>query len=738
MAEKNDDLYFVTYNDKDGAKAKQVALNEHAKGLQSAQAVIHENRGVHKIRSTASTIYQNIGPGRTSVRDGFNRRDYEELRRDEYLPEDDKEIIQAAMDAYKNIGIVHNTIDLMTDLVVQGIDIEHPVKSQRRFFKRWFHEKVNGPDRTERIASIVYRGGTAIVKRQTATITRKDAKQMQQVSGETPTLKKREIPWKYTILNPLSVDVKHDYLADLIDADARQYGLVLNKYIMEMIKTQSLNDRETLKKVPSDLLNTLRQTMRAGKGGAFIPLKRDEISIVSYKKDDWELWAKPICHSILDDLHLYQKMKMADLSALDGAIAQIRLWKLGDLEHQIFPKEAAFQRLAQILVNAVSGGVADIMWGPAIDLIETSTDLHYFLGETKYVPVLKAILAGLGLPSALSGYGDQGMTNNMVEIKVLIQRLKYMRQLLINFWNKEIRLVQKAMGFDRPATLVFDVSLMDDEATMQTILLSAYDRKLISKEVVQERLGTIPEVENVRINREWRDEEKGKIPPQAGPFHNPQVDDAFKKEVYKSLIDSGRIDPTKVLEELFDEDLDGIDISDPPAPEAPGGSGKPPVKKKSGNPNGRPPGSKDKTQRKQKVVKPISGERVQFVKNLLWAEQIQKEISDIVTPIYLGMKSKQNARQLCDTEFRELEKIKFAVLCNLPTGAEFSKEKFSEMVKSGVEPSKDANLLLHNCIISYVQTHGEEPPTEKIRNLQSKVVAILNYEEADNSGSAAS
>ena len=59
-----------------------------------------------------------------------------------------------------------------------------------------------------------------------------------------------------------------------------------------------------------------------------IPLEDDRLSIFYYKKDDWRQWANPMIYAILDDIIMLEKMRLADLSALDGAISNIRLWTL--------------------------------------------------------------------------------------------------------------------------------------------------------------------------------------------------------------------------------------------------------------------------------------------------------------------------------------------------------------------------------------------------------------------------
>ena len=41
--------------------------------------------------------------------------------------------------------------------------------------------------------------------------------------------------------------------------------------------------------------------------------------------------ANPLVYAILDDIVMLEKMRLADMSALDGAISNIRLWTLGNL-----------------------------------------------------------------------------------------------------------------------------------------------------------------------------------------------------------------------------------------------------------------------------------------------------------------------------------------------------------------------------------------------------------------------
>ena len=44
----------------------------------------------------------------------------------------------------------------------------------------------------------------------------------------------------------------------------------------------------------------------------------------------------------------------------------------------------------------------DLVWGPDIELLESKTNVHQFLGEAKYTPHLNSVYAGLGIPPTLN------------------------------------------------------------------------------------------------------------------------------------------------------------------------------------------------------------------------------------------------------------------------------------------------------------------------------------------------
>jgi hypothetical protein len=524
---------FVTWSDDSG---KRQALSDTSDNIDSYD-------GIQKAIGYNRRSFLDIEPNR-SVRTGFNREDYNRFRSSESVPKRQKEAIRMCMQAYDKVGIIRNVIDLMADFAGQGITIVHPNKRIEKFFRAWF-KKIGGIERSERFLNTLYRCGNVVVKRRTAKINKRAEKDLR--SSAAPDMEilvnnvnKREIPWKFDFLNPLSVEVIGDELATFVGKP--QYALKVSKLVRGLAKKGLNSDSPYHRNLNAILPPDIIQSIKNGEN--IIPLDNEKVSVYYYKKDDWLVWANPMIYAILDDIIMLEKMKLADISALDGAISNIRLWSLGDLDNKILPTKAAINKLRNILASNVGGGTMDLVWGPELKFTESSTQVFRFLGKEKYEPVLTNIYAGLGVPPTLTGManGSGGFTNNFISLKTLVERLEYGRQVLVDWWNQELEIVQKAMGFRLPARIHFDQMVLSDEASEKNLLIQLADRNIISAETVVERFGEIPEIEKIRIRREERDRKSESMPQKAGPYHNPQ----HKNDLEKIALQKGEIEAEDV------------------------------------------------------------------------------------------------------------------------------------------------------------------------------------------------
>ena len=630
-----------------------------AKAMSQFSDNVQSYSGLNKSQGNHYRHFIDIEPNR-SVKPGFTSKDYYAFRPDEAVPNQQRRIIKMCMDAYDKVGIIRNIIDLMGDFGSQGIQIVHKDKSVEKFYQQWF-KNINGKERSERFLNNLYKTGNVIIYRSYANITPQLRSYMKALSSdikvEVPSAPENQIPWRYNFFNPLTVKMKEGQLS--LFMGRQNYTITTNSFF----------DKFRSGDLPNHVIETLPVNVKQAilKGQKDIPLDPERLTISYYKKDDWKQWANPMIYAILDDIVMLEKMRLADMSALDGAISNIRLWTLGNLDHKILPNKAAINKLRDILSSNVGGGTMELVWGPELSFQESSSEVYKFLGSEKYTSVLNSIYAGLGVPPTLTGMASNGggFTNNFISLKTLLERLQYGRDQLVRFWEKELEIVRKSMGFRYKAHIQFDQMTLSDEAAEKNLLIQLADRDIISHETLLERFKEIPQIENIRIKREISKRDSAG-PPKASPYHNPNHDQDIEK-----MDKQGQINLKQEKEKQKSVKRNtNTDIKD----------------------NGRPPNSLDNGPRKKRVEKPKS--QPGLAETLVWAENSWSKISDTVNNAFLNSHNKKNLRQLTKAQVKDLESIKLDVFTNFDTHESVNPTTIFKKLKSGVKTDKELKKIM--------------------------------------------
>lgn len=640
-----------------------------------------------------------------SSRPGFTRDDYEFFRPEEAVAKSPVGKIFQADVSYYDCGLIRNIIDLMGDFTSQGIHITHPNKRHERFFRTWW-KKIGGDDVSERFINLIYRIGNVVVQRFNYSI-QPSPVQLEQLDIEEVKMKPNgdnPIPIKYVLYKPTEIELENSQLAGVVGV--RQYVVPISANLKNAInKAIKEKDSKVLSKIPKEMLAAVVN------GAKEYRLPIEDTDTFFYKKDDGLLWAVPMIYSIQRYILLLEKLRLADVAALDGAISKVRIFKLGDLEHQIIPTRAGIAKLRDALSSNVGGGTVDLIWTPDIDLIETDTDVHNFLGEEKYKPTMNAIYAGLGIPPTLTGtFGAAGTTNNYISLKTLIERLEYGRRILLDFWQKEIKRVQKAMGFGKPANIEFTWTSLGDEESERQLLLQLADRGLVSEELLRMYLKHNPEMEKLRLQKEYEERSDGTTPPKAGPYNDPQQKFAFQK----IALDKGYIAPKDV----------GLKSSVPVVPQDV-------TEKDIDAPAGRPKNSKDQQKRDRRSFKPAI-KADQMAHDIVLARECLKIAEKEVLPVYLAHLGKRDKRQLTSFEAETLGQINFGVLYRM------SREECAQVVENGGFILDNLKSLIQNAGETtnerntlYAKFAGTEPKTVDARNQIQAFVCAYRWGVTD-------
>jgi len=654
--------------------------------------------------------YRDILPN-TSIRDGFSKYDYDYFNKEDAIPKSKNSILAICTAAYYRVGLIRNIIDLMGDVASQGIRIVHPNKTTEKFYQAWF-KKVGGKERSERFLNLLYRNGNVIVKRASKKI--KDQEQFikelrSQASINSPS---NEMPWQYFFLDPLSIERESAVLSTFCNTPlfSMKIPTQLRKIIME---PSNEYERDLVKEIPQDIKNAIKSKKNDSNSSIRIILDPSKVRSFYYKKDDWMPWAHPMIYAILDDLILLEKMKLADLTALDGAVSHIRLWTLGDLEHDIFPTEEAVRKLTDLLINtAGNGSVLDLIWGPGLKLTETNSNIYQFLGGEKYTNVLSNIYGGLGIPQMLTGSSSKGgMSTDFMQIKTLVKRLEYGREQLMVFWLGEIEIIRRVMsgrkGFSskKMPDIIFDHMSLTDEAAQTKLILDMLDREIISIKTAREDLGYIHSLEESRLDEEIETRAKK---PKVSPYHASQPDHDYKK----LFIQRGVMTPSQVGLELPDpKPSEKFILEDKSQPK-----NTLPSNKKKGTPGeGRPKNATDTQPRKR---------RTPLVANLFWVQSAYDDISSFVFDVLSVKFNKANLRKFTNEEYKMFEDLKFGVLCNVEPFSKITEDILIKAISKPFIKYGKAKTIYQNIFNEFVSTYNQEPTID-----QRKQICCLAYLE---------
>ena len=681
-----------------------------------------------------------------SVKSDYAYQDYDYFRPSQAVPVKKEEIIAMCMIAYKKVGLVKNVIDLMGDFGSQGIRVQHPNSNMQQFYNTWW-EKVQGIERSERFLNNLYRCGNLIVKKsygpvstyQEKTWKKGTGKKDNEVRVERIKTNARQIPLKYKFINPLAVEVVADDLAQFVGAPT--LGLKLNPKLRAAISRAQQKDKmapqvkKMVDKIPKDILAAIKR------GDRVLPLDPDKIDVVYYKKDDWELWADPMCYCILDDLLMLNQLKLADRSALDGAISNIRLWQLGIIGDSpatsILPTKTAINKLRNILANNVGGGTMDLVWGPELQFMESNSQVWRWLGSEKYDVTISAIYEGLGIPAPLRAKSS-GSTNtsSYVGLNTLIKRLQYGRDILVEFWNAELKYIHKAMGFaGPPPKIMFDFMALADEAAEKQLLINLWDRDIISDDTILELFGRLPNVEKARVKHEHKERTYERMPYKASPFHNPGKEDEFRK----ILLQGGGVAPSEIGIDLQDRkpgeipaiekqhelqlEMKKMDISSREKMNQENKKAQIQMKK-MGTP-GRPKNKQETTKRKAKPTSKPSTRA--FIDVFLWANSAQETITEIITPALLYAYDKKNMRSLSKKETGQVERIKFNMLAHIEPFEKLTAERIHEaLVMATANP--DIDELTRMLMGQFASQNDRSPTIKELHQIYSSAYALY-YEE---------
>jgi hypothetical protein len=605
---------------------------------------------VNKVEASAEPqlVYRGSSIPNVDVRAPFGRGDYESFRPNEAVPSNFKDSVRICRTVYKRASIVRQVIDLMTNFSCDGIHLEHSNLKVEAFFNAWF-KKLNIKQISEEFARHALIDCNVIVKKVTAKMNTPVERQW---VGGSPDVKinvdkektlTREIPVRYIFLDPLEAEWDKGSLSYIFGT--RQLRYKLAKEVAAAVRANP----SLAKVLPEDFRNNL------DKSSGF-NLDMSKIYVGFNKKDSWDNWATPMLVSVLPDIFYKDKLRLADLAALDGVINIIRIWKLGDHAKEIFPGELSFEKLSNAIQSHTGGGAIDIVWDSMIDMKEYYPPVDKILGPEKYAQVNQDILIGLGVPDVLLGGKGANFSNSFIQLKTIIERLQAIREMIHDWLSKDIEAMCNSFGIEEQPKIVFSNMNLYDENVSKQLMIQLFDRGILSDKSLLEQFDRDVHTEDARINEQMKKLQKSGRE-QKGPFSAPE--------------------------------------------------------KEAGDTGGRPPNSKDASRKTRKAKPKVSSS------NIIEAISIVNTALDLTSSVYLEKNKISNLRKLTASQKTDLENLNLLIISCINLTDTIDKKYIANIIdnpdKFKVNETLVSSIELEKT--NFVEKTGELPTIDQLKQI---------------------
>ena len=357
------------------------------------------------------------------------------------------ECIKLCQQAYANVAVFKNTIDVMTEFSTAKIHLRGGSEASRSFFYKWF-EKINLDQLKEEFFREYYRSGNVFLYKIDGKFANDDYIKLVK-TGVT----KDKIPLRYIIINPATVAIEGGI------GYAGRYLRMLSRFEIERLR-QPVTDEE--KAVYNALDATTKSYIKASVGAAwreiYVAIEPMKLSYVFYKKQSYEPFAVPMGFPVLHDIEHKLQLKKMDIALTRTIENVILLVTMGAKKDDGGINYQNIKALQELFANRAAGRVIVSDYTTEAKFI--TPEISEILGKDKYEVVNQDIQDGL--QNIL--IGGEKFANQFIKTKVFLERLKEGQKAFVrNFLMVEMRNLAESMNFRTCPIPIFEKMDLKDE-----------------------------------------------------------------------------------------------------------------------------------------------------------------------------------------------------------------------------------------------------------------------------------
>lgn len=656
--------------------------------------------------------------------------------------------------AYKGFGVAKNVIDLMANFASEGLKIQHPRPAIQRFYQRWA-ELVDLSGRVKDILRYYYKYGNVFIyttfglidqaiynamKNAKANFSKavtdtqdpaRDERQKKVDEEKSKPAAAKQIPWRYTLLNPFQMDLVGDKFFG-----TSKWVFVLDENTFNNLSNQKRYENqdfldETDVNLPPEFKSLVDEKNKGGEASRLVNLKPENLWTMHYMKDDHEDWADPMLWPVMADINYKNKLRQSDISVCNSIIKAVTVFKIGDYKNGFIPDANYMRKFSELLRTPTEA--MTLVWNDAISIDHSYPPIEKLLSIAKYEAVDKDILRGLGVPDLLLGGSGGNYSSGFLGVRTLLERLEEGRREVEKWVNKQLRMIAEIMGHrDIPKIKFGRMSLRDENAEKQ-LILGLFDRNVISAEAVLEVFGEDFELELARLRREEEIRDTEGILIKHGPFVDPLAD-MTQTEVIEhedEVMDKQQKMELQKMDKQMKQQMQFKKMDNQIKKQTMLRQQR--IQKQQGQKpkgiNGRPGNSKGIPQQKKRNTKPKG---MAFLTQLK-ATNLYSRVEEVITSAILSSTGKKFKKALTKEDRTGIEELSFAVASYLPLDEDVSLDRVKQvMAQTPLVVSPDVaeiEKILHS---AFVVDRNSSPTADERRYIRSQAIAMAHIEEEED------
>jgi len=285
------------------------------------------------------------------------------------------------------------------------------------------------------------------------------------------------VPAAYTLLSPMAVNIEGPEEMDLL----RQPYLTVGDALMQAVRHPTEQQAEFINALPVELVQQIR------KGARKVWLSPNICSITFSDKQDYEVYPTPMIR------HAFKALQMKDaLIAADEHTAKHlkeRILKV-TIGNDTFPvlNPDSIARLKSVFQRRE--GLA-IYWNHTLDIEWIEPGLEAFMDPAKYNLWDDQIRTCFGISRIFTGTSETSgaIGNSIMNFRGLEEEVTTAQDAFLEFLNKEINLLKKALGIGKMVHVKFVKLNLRDEAEFIGVMQQLVQNGILDPRTALETLG---------------------------------------------------------------------------------------------------------------------------------------------------------------------------------------------------------------------------------------------------------